>query len=169
MKHTIFLGLGSNLGNKLNNLRTACNELKSKVKIIKFSSIYETKPFGFNNQQNFINAVVKAETDMLPNELFIFVKKIEKKIGRTKTIKNGPRVIDIDILLYNDEIINCLIGNDALIIPHPSMHIRDTVLVPLCELDNQIIHPVLNISMKQLEENLKDRFIIEKLLKNIMR
>jgi 2-amino-4-hydroxy-6-hydroxymethyldihydropteridine diphosphokinase len=150
---TIYLGLGSNLGDREKNLRRALKELKSlnSVKILKKSSIYETEPVGFKDQNWFLNAVIKIKTQIPPLSLFYLLKGIEKRLGRTKGKRWGSRKIDLDLLLYDGVIMN----EDKLILPHPQMHKRRFVLIPLLELDRGAKHPVLNLTFKKLLENIE--------------
>ena len=127
---TIFLGLGSNLGDRRKNIGAALEELqKHGITIQKISSIIETEPLGGPAQGKFLNAAVKAQTTLSPHELLTTVKTIEKTLGRTDTGRWGPRPIDIDILLYGDE----KISTPELTIPHPRMKERDFVMQPLGE------------------------------------
>ena len=98
LSNTIYLGLGSNLGNKKDNLEKAIELLKQKITLLKCSSVYESKPFGYKDQEHFYNLVLKAQTSLSPQELLFFTQFVEEKLGRRVTFKNGPRVIDIDIL-----------------------------------------------------------------------
>lgn len=130
-----FLGLGSNLGDCKKNITEALCELeKNGNKILKVSSIYETEPYGYKKQPKFLNAVVKIKTTLEPQELLTVCKKIEKKLGRKKTFKWGPRTIDIDILFYG----NKKIQKKHLKIPHPELHKREFVLKPLKEVTKQL-------------------------------
>ena len=104
------------------------------------SSIYETKPYGDLHQENFFNAVFKIKTYYQPAELFEFLKRVEEQVGRRKNVKWGPREIDLDILFYNDLIFN----NERLTIPHKDMLNRDFVLIPLCEIAPELVHPEMN-------------------------
>src|SRR3989338_928593 len=134
LSNTIYLGLGSNLGNKKDNLEKAIELLKQKITLLKCSSVYESKPFGYKDQEHFYNLVLKAQTSLSPQELLFFTQFVEEKLGRRVTFKNGPRVIDIDILFYLDNNNNHFIVElNDLIIPHPRLHERDTVLTPLKE------------------------------------
>lgn len=139
----IYLSLGTNLGDKENNLESALHFLSEKVIILKKSSLYETEPVGFKDQPWFLNMVIEGETDLSPDDLLEFTKSIESKMKRVKTIVNGPRIIDVDILLYDDQ----QIETDQLIIPHPRMQQRAFVMVPLYE-----IAPDLIISGKSIKE-----------------
>ncbi len=130
----IYLALGSNIGNRRENINKAINLLKDKLMIEKISSIYETKAIEFIEQRNFYNLVLRAKTSLGPNELLSFVKIIERKLKRKKTIKNGPRIIDIDILLYSNQ----KIKQQNLMIPHPRMLERDFVMIPLKEIGKRI-------------------------------
>lgn len=149
----VYLGLGSNLGDREKNLKRALKELEilNSVKILKKSSIYETKPVGLKDQNWFLNAVIKMRTQIPPLSLFYLLKGIEKKLGRTKGKRWGPRQIDLDLLLYDGVIMN----EDKLILPHPQMHRRRFVLIPLLELDRRTKHPVLNLTLKRLLENIE--------------
>lgn len=137
MKSTnIFLALGSNVGNRLEYLKKAVSLLKEQVQISFCSSIYETAPWGYYNQPHYLNAVVKGNYMGSPLSLLKFCQDIEEMLGRTPSFLYGPREIDIDILLYGNE----LIEEAGLIIPHPQLLSRPFILVPLAE-----IHPVLRI------------------------
>lgn len=158
LQNTVFLGLGSNIGNKKENLEKALNLLKEKIIIEKISSTYESKPYGFQNQNDFYNIVIKGETSLTPESLLFFCKFVEEAFGRKVIFKNGPRIIDIDILLYNDELINT---ND-LVIPHPQLHERDFVLIPLLEIEPELKHPSTKKPLHNLVMNLKEKYIISK-------
>ncbi|MEJ5226793.1 2-amino-4-hydroxy-6-hydroxymethyldihydropteridine diphosphokinase [Thermodesulfovibrio sp.] len=147
----IYLSLGSNLGDREKNLDTALSELKNEgIVILKKSSIYETAPWGYEKQPAFLNMAMEGLTLLEPYDLLKLIKEIENKMGRKKTIKYGPRVIDIDIIFYN----NIILNSEVLTIPHPLMHKRDFVLKPLCEIASEFIHPELKISVKKLLDNL---------------
>jgi len=137
---TYFLSLGSNLGDKRRNLRLAIGHLrKSSIRILRASSLYQTQPVGNADQPWFVNQAVKLETDRTPWALLVLLQSIEKKMGRTKAIRNGPRPIDLDILLAADTVMD----TPELVIPHPRMAARNFVLVPLCEIAPDVLHPVL--------------------------
>ena len=133
----IMLALGSNLSDRLANLKRAREELACSVTFIKESGIYETPPWGYADQPAFLNQVLSAKTALPARDLLRFVKEIERKLGRVDTFRNGPRVIDIDILLYGDQIIQ----TPDLIVPHPRMLERGFVLVPLAEIAPRLIVP----------------------------
>jgi 2-amino-4-hydroxy-6-hydroxymethyldihydropteridine diphosphokinase len=124
-----FIAFGSNLGERKKNISRALSLLSSKCTILKTSTIIETEPVGITNQPQFLNGVVKVETSLEPRELLEFLLSIEKKLGRERTLKNGPRIIDLDILLYGDVMVN----EPGLTIPHPRMEERDFVMIPLKE------------------------------------
>ena len=132
---TVYLALGSNLGDRHQNITTALNEIKELgIRLIKQSSFIETKPVGGPPQGDFLNGVIKINTDISPSELLKKLQTIEKKMGRVKTVVDGPRTIDIDILLYD----SLKIKSPELTIPHPRMFERDFVMRPLHEIDPTI-------------------------------
>ena len=133
---TVYLGLGSNLGDRDKNIRNAVRLLENNfVSIKRLSTIIETEPVGFLDQGKFLNAVLKGTTQLSPVDLLLYTQSIEKKLGRTRTIFNGPRTIDIDILLYDHE----KISTPQLTIPHPRMWERDFVLAPLKEIEPDFV------------------------------
>ena len=138
---SVFLGLGSNLGNKKQNLEIAIKYLTRHtcIKVKETSSFIETNPVSFISQPKFLNAVLRIETSLHPKELLTVTEDIEKKMGRITKGTYGPRNIDIDILLYGQDIV-CA---NNLLIPHPLMHERSFVLIPLKELSPDLIHPTL--------------------------
>ncbi len=151
----VYLALGSNLGDKKNNLNNSIELIqKEGIFLKKRSKFYSTKSWPNENFPNFINAIILIETKLNINELFLKIKKIEKKVGRTKSIRNYPRVCDIDIIDYNGEIIHRKLGNHILNIPHKRMHNRNFVLFPLYELDKDWVHPKLNKNIVILMSNL---------------
>lgn len=152
---TIYLSLGSNQGERLENLLSACNELINLGKSFYYSSVYETESWGFDTEQKFLNMALCFETDLLPGELLKAIEAIESKLGRIRSsLKSGyeSRVIDIDILFYGDMIIN----STDLVVPHPLLHKRKFVLIPLVEIDEGIIHPVYKKSIPQLLSECED-------------
>jgi 2-amino-4-hydroxy-6-hydroxymethyldihydropteridine diphosphokinase len=148
---SVYIGIGSNLGNREENCKKAVKLLiENDIKVVKLSSKIETEPWGIKEQPKFINMAAKIETDIGPVELLRLFKKIESTMGRTPGMGWGPRVIDIDILLYNDLVIK----TPELEIPHPHMQDRDFVLRPLAEIAPHKIHPVLKKSIKELLDEL---------------
>jgi 2-amino-4-hydroxy-6-hydroxymethyldihydropteridine diphosphokinase len=146
MSHLAYIALGTNLGNRLENLRSAVANLLPRIVISSLSPVYETAPWGFEEQPAFLNQVLAGETNLSPADLLMFLKNIEACQGRTPTFRNGPRLIDLDILFYDDRIIR----QPDLIIPHEHLHKRAFVLVPLADIAPDYIHPVLNLSIKEL-------------------
>jgi len=136
----VILALGSNLGDRCANLRQALEEISAQVSIDKTSSIYETPPWGYIEQPVFLNQVLSGWTSLNPTELLDFLKGIERKMGRVKNFKNGPRLIDIDILLFGEQIVD----TEILVIPHPRMLERGFVLLPLSEIEPDLIIPGSN-------------------------
>lgn len=152
------LGLGGNLGDRIENLAEARARLvKRGIAIRALSALYETEPVGFSAQPWFINQAVEVETELSPRELLMLVKEIEKDMGREATVLNGPRVIDIDILLAGDKVI----GTEELAIPHPRLAERNFVLEPLAEIAPQAVHPGLKRTIRELLRLSKDRSRVE--------
>jgi 2-amino-4-hydroxy-6-hydroxymethyldihydropteridine diphosphokinase len=153
----VYIGIGSNLGNRMQFVYTAIKKIEAEpgCKVEKISSFYESKPFGNTEQDNFINLVILVKTIFKPFALFNFLKQIESEIGRKNASHWGPREIDLDILFYDD-----LIYNDPqLTIPHKGIKERDFVLVPMCEIAPDFIHPGINekicdICKTDLEKNI---------------
>ncbi|CAH0996699.1 Bifunctional folate synthesis protein [Emticicia aquatica] len=151
--HKIFLGLGSNLGNREGNLLMAQRLIKEKVgQIVLKSSIYETAAWGIVEQNSFLNQVIEVETSFSPNAVLHLILNIEKDMGRVRQVKWGERIIDIDILYYENEVISM----ENLSIPHPFIQERQFVLVPLCEIAANFIHPKLEVSNLELLKNCQD-------------
>lgn len=140
---TVYLGLGTNLGDKEANLRTAIYKLQERIgKQVSLSSFYETAPWGFESDHSFLNAAIGLETSLSPIEILHITQEIEKELGRTKKSVNGSysdRLIDIDILLYD----TLVLQTPELTIPHPLMTERDFVMNPLIEIAGNVIHPIL--------------------------
>jgi len=124
----------------MGNLAAAVEAMPPEVQPISASPIYETEPWGYTEQARFLNQVISAETGLPPEELLAYIKNIEKNVGRTPTFRNGPREIDIDILLYGDLILDI----PGLTIPHPRLHERAFMLVPLADITQDLVHPVIN-------------------------
>jgi 2-amino-4-hydroxy-6-hydroxymethyldihydropteridine diphosphokinase len=139
---TAFIALGSNVGDRLQNMKTALHEIMqdNNNSVIKISSVYKTSPYGYKVQPNFYNAAIQITTTYGLLELLDFLKSVEKKIGRQENIRWGAREIDLDILFYN----NLIFSNDRITVPHKEVAKRDFVLVPLAEIAPLYIHPALN-------------------------
>ncbi|QWR78001.1 2-amino-4-hydroxy-6-hydroxymethyldihydropteridine diphosphokinase [Candidatus Magnetomonas plexicatena] len=142
-----FISIGSNMGDRAANCSKALELLNSgDVAVKAVSSMYETKPWGIASQPDFINICVEIETTQQPAELLTTLKEIEKTMGRKDSARWGPRIIDLDIVFYGQEIIK----TESLQIPHPHMHEREFVLKPLSELAPRMLHPILNKTVEEL-------------------
>ncbi len=152
---SVFLGLGTNLGNRKQNMETAIENIEKQIgTIISQSAFYSSEPFGFESDNLFLNSVVQVSTKFTPYELLTKTQLIENEIGRTtKTDAKGysDRLIDIDILLYNKEVVD---NAPTLVVPHPEMQKRDFVLKPLAEIAPNFVHPVLNRTISELVNEL---------------
>ena len=144
--HTAYLSLGSNLGDRVANLQEAVRCLESYGKVTAKSSFYETEPMEFTEQPWFLNCAVAFETKMGPHQLLETVLSIEKTMGRQRLAPKGPRVIDIDILFFDDHVES----SAALTVPHPALHQRRFVLGPLAEIAPNVKHPILKQSVKEM-------------------
>jgi 2-amino-4-hydroxy-6-hydroxymethyldihydropteridine diphosphokinase len=147
-----YLGLGGNVGDARANIRAAIGQLGELGAVEAVSSFYETEPVGFADQPWFVNCALILETALPAEELLAAAKKIERELGRTPAAPNGPRTIDIDILLYGDRVME----TGALTIPHPRMHERRFVLVPLSEIAPEALHPIFKKNIAGLLDGLSD-------------
>jgi 2-amino-4-hydroxy-6-hydroxymethyldihydropteridine diphosphokinase len=157
MPHTIYIALGTNLGDRIANLRSAIAVFAPQINVIAESPIYETEPLGFADQPAFLNMVVRAETELSPPELLDHLKSLESTLGRIPTFRNGPRQIDLDILFYDDLVLD----TPPLVIPHPRLHERAFVLVPLAEIAPGLMHPLVGQSVAQLVETVDRQGIVK--------
>lgn len=152
--HTVYLALGSNMGNKEENIDRAIENISKRMgRVTAISAFYITEPEGFESENNFINAACEVQTVLLPLEVLELTQVIEREMGRKRKSVNkaySDRIIDIDILLYDNEIVEY----PHLIIPHPHLHKRDFVLLPLADIAGDKIHPVLQKTINKLKEEL---------------
>jgi 2-amino-4-hydroxy-6-hydroxymethyldihydropteridine diphosphokinase len=161
MRNLAYLSLGSNIGNRENHLRDAIARLEAVGHIASVSSVYETEPVEFTDQAWFLNCTVALETTETPAQLMRALLQIEHEMGRQRTQNKGPRTIDIDILLFNDTIID----SPELTVPHPAMHQRRFVLAPLAEIAPEARHPRLNKTIRELLDELPAGQAVRKLQK----
>ncbi len=165
MKNTAYISLGSNIGNKTQNISLAINEISKSIgEVLKKSSNYTSEPWGFNSTENFVNAAISVQTSFSASELMQGLQIIEKKMGRIRSQRNGyiDRIIDLDIIYFNNEIVKTI----DLTIPHPNLHIRKFVLVPLNEIVPYYIDPINKMTIEELLENCSDESTIEKVIHN---
>ena len=148
--HTVFIALGSNLGERLENLQAAIRLMPPALHVKRQSPVYETTPWGYADQPDFLNQVVRAETRLTPQELLAYIKSIEVALGRTPTFLYGPRQIDLDILFYDDLVVQ----TPELTLPHPRLASRAFVLCPLVDIAPDLRHPTRGETMQQLLEGL---------------
>ncbi len=146
MEHIVYLALGSNVGNRLANLKNAVNNLTPQLNVKKKSPVYETPPWGFKEQEAFLNQVVMAETYLEPETLLGHLKRLETALGRETSFQNGPRLIDMDILFFDDMVID----SPSLVIPHPRLPQRAFVLVPLNDISPNLFHPLLGKPVREM-------------------
>ena len=161
MGHIAYIGIGSNLGDKADQCERAISKILTfdHHKLLAKSSFFKTQPIGCTSQDWFVNGVIKIETDLGSVDLLRALKMIESQLGRTKTFRWGPRMIDLDILFFDDTEMK----TEDLQIPHPLLHERQFVLMPLAEIDRDLIHPVLKKTIGELLENFQEDQGVEKL------
>ncbi|MGA8154134.1 MAG: 2-amino-4-hydroxy-6-hydroxymethyldihydropteridine diphosphokinase [Terriglobales bacterium] len=160
MHKIVYLSLGSNLGDREANLHSAIEQLGAHGKVVSVSSFYETEPVEFTAQPWFLNCVVKLDTEKMPKQLLAAILAIEQQMGRRRTQKKGPRIIDIDILLFG----NSIIRTKGLTVPHPALQQRRFVLEPLAEIGPDVRHPALKLSIRQLRDALPPGQAVRKLM-----
>jgi len=159
MPNLVYLSLGSNVGDREAQLRDAQARLGTLSRVVAISSVYETEPVEFTEQAWFLNCVLALETILTPQQLMSAILRIEQEMGRRRIQPKGPRSIDIDILLFGNEIIE----SQELTIPHPAMHQRRFVLGPLAEIAPEVIHPILKMTIRELLDALPPGQAIRKL------
>src|SRR5215210_9003149 len=145
-EHTVYLALGTNLGDRAANLKQAITSLTPQLEVKAKSQVYETPPWGFEDQPKFLNQVIKAKTYLGPEPLLKHLKRLEAALGRKESLTNGTRLIDIDILFYDDLVLE----NPSLVIPHPRLHERGFVLLPLMDVAPDLVHPVHKKTVREM-------------------
>lgn len=149
--HRAYIGLGSNIGDREENLNTAIESMNNGMcRVVKVSDKYSTKPVGYTEQDDFLNCAAEVKTLYNPEELVMFLLDIEKELKRERIIKWGPRTIDLDVLLYDD----IITFDEKIVIPHPRMHERLFVLKPLSEIAPYVLHPIMNKRIVELEQEI---------------
>src|SRR6186997_653065 len=144
--HVVYLALGSNMGDRLSNLKEAIASLSPQMDVKAKSHVYETPPWGYENQSPFYNQVIKVKTYLEPEPLLKHLKRLEVALGRKPSFQNGPRASDIDLLFYDDRIMN----TPVITLPHPRLHERGFVLLPLMDIAPDLIHPVRQKSVREM-------------------
>lgn len=142
----VYLALGSNLGDRLANFQAAIAALSPAMTVLEQSRVYETPPWGVTDQPAFLNMVIKGETHLAPQDFLAHLKYLETELGRIPSMRYGPRLIDMDILIYGSLVLN----TPELTLPHPHLHERAFVLVPLADLAADLVHPVLGKTIRQI-------------------
>jgi 2-amino-4-hydroxy-6-hydroxymethyldihydropteridine diphosphokinase len=145
-EHIVYLALGSNLGDRLANLKGAIAALPPQLEVEAKSSVYETPPWGYEDQPKFLNQVIQGKTYLDPEPLLKHLKRLEVILGRQASFPNGPRLIDMDILFYDDLVLN----SQALVIPHARLHERGFVLLPLMDIAPELVHPVNHKTVRDM-------------------
>jgi len=145
-EHLVYLAFGSNVGNRAANLKAAIAALPPQMEVKARSRVYETPPWGYANQEKFLNQVLQVQTYLKPEQLLKHLKRLEVALGREASFQNGPRLIDIDILFYDDLVFE----SPIVTIPHPRLHERGFVLMPLMDLAPDLVHPLKKQSIREL-------------------
>lgn len=147
--HIVYLALGSNMGDRLANLKQAVAALSPQIEVKAKSRVYETPPWGYTDQPAFLNQVLKGETYVEPGPLLKHLKRLEIALGRVPSFQNGPRLIDIDVLFYDDLVRD----TPPLILPHPRLHERGFVLMPLNDIASELVHPTMRKTVREMLES----------------
>jgi 2-amino-4-hydroxy-6-hydroxymethyldihydropteridine diphosphokinase len=160
-REVAYIGIGSNLGDRAGHCRRAVDEIRrfSDTLVVRLSSLYDTEPVEYPEQESFVNGVVAVRTGLPPLELLSACQKLEQRLGRKRTLRYGPRTIDLDILLYGQRTMETA----ELILPHPKLHLRRFVLVPLIEIAPEVVHPVLHQTGAEFLNELKDNYRVRRL------
>ena len=153
---TIYIALGTNLGDRSANLYTAVEALSPRVIVTERSPVYETMPWGMTDQPKFLNMVIKGRTEQTPLRLLNTLKRLETRLGRVPAVRNGPRLIDLDILFYDD----LVRASPRLTIPHPRLHERAFVLIPLADLAPDLVHPRLGRTVREMLADLDQTGVV---------
>ncbi len=159
MAQLAYLSLGSNVGEREEHLREAIRRLETAGHVLRVSSFYETEPVEFTDQTWFLNCAVALETELTPQRLMAAILRIEQEMGRKRTRPKGPRTIDVDILLYGDSVVDAA----EVTIPHPAMQRRRFVLQPLAEIGDEVRHPVLKKTVREMLDELPAGQIVRKI------
>lgn len=156
-----YIGIGSNLNNPLGQCRRAIQKISEfeGITITAQSSFYKTEPVDFENQNDFINAVLEIKTSLDAEKLLSVLQSIETDMGRERVLKGGPRVIDLDILFYGQRVIQ----GESLVVPHPRAHMRRFVLEPMSEIASYFIHPAFGVTIRGLKDRLTDNKTVERI------
>ena len=157
-----YIGIGSNRGDRLGYCQKAADAIRhfQDTAVIRLSSFYETEPLEVSDQEWFINGAAAIRTALTPQELLSACQKVEQDLGRVRMVRYGPRTIDLDLLLYGERIVS----TDRLVLPHPQLHLRRFVLVPMVEIAPEAVHPVLHQTMAELLERVQDNHRVRGLL-----
>lgn len=166
LNNIVYIGLGSNKGDRMKFLQLAVNKLaeNKKIMIEKISPVYESRPFGSVEQNKFLNAAVKLRTNFSPEDLLKLLKQTEDDIGRVNNVKWGPREIDIDLLFYN----SLILSDEFISLPHKGVIYRDFVLKPLTDIEPELIHPVHKKKLSSILLQVTERYIVKKLPEKLL-
>jgi 2-amino-4-hydroxy-6-hydroxymethyldihydropteridine diphosphokinase len=158
VQKSVYLSLGSNLGDRAANLKSAIERLRELGEVVAVSSFYETEPVELIAQPWFLNCVVQLDSEKMPKQLLAGILNLEHEMGRRRKQKKGPRIIDLDILLFG----NSIVAMPGLTVPHPAMHERRFVLEPLAEIAPEVRHPVFKRTIRELREQLPTGQVVRK-------